>query len=135
MEKTFNVKINNDKNTVWKVLSDPSFVLPRLFPPIKGVSVQGTSYDCEGKYLLMKFFVHGTVLVKEDIVYTFYLSSGGGKGNGRLTFKVSDGEVEVTLKYEGWMEMVSGTISVGRWFSEFAEKLDDEITRYRKVKI
>ncbi|MCG3108324.1 hypothetical protein L3N51_00605 [Metallosphaera sp. J1] len=134
MDKSITVSTTHDRKSVSTILVNPSFVLPRLFPPIKEVTVEGNSFNAEGRFLTTKFHMHGSVIVKGEIIYGFYLSAGGGQGNGRLIIKVNEGQVDLRLEYEGKMEKLSGIFFMDRWFSDFASKLDEEIGKEKARK-
>ncbi|QKQ99163.1 DUF3211 domain-containing protein [Metallosphaera tengchongensis] len=130
MKKSVEVSTSHDTPSLYTVLSDPSFVLPRLFPPIKEVKIDGNSFDANGRFMLMGFHMHGNVIRGEEIIYAFHLSAGGGKGDGRLTVRVGS-PVHLTFEYEGWMERTSEIAFMDRWFRDFAEKLDEEVRMER----
>ncbi|AWR98680.1 DUF3211 domain-containing protein [Metallosphaera hakonensis] len=133
MIKTITVKTSHDRESLYRILSDPQFVLPRLFPPIKNVQESGESFDADGRFLAMKFNMHGNALRGSEIVYVFYLSAGGGKGQGRLTMQLMEGEINLRFQYEGWMQRVSGTFFMDKWFSNFADQLDESV-RMERIK-
>ncbi|QKQ99162.1 DUF3211 domain-containing protein [Metallosphaera tengchongensis] len=130
MKRSIEVSTSHDAKSLYTVLSDPSFVLPRLFPPIKEVKIDGNSFDANGRFMLMGFYIRGNLVRGEEIIYAFRLSGSGGKGDGRLTVRVGS-PVYLTLEYEGWMERTSGILFIDRWFSDFAEKLDEEVRMER----
>ncbi|MCY0861550.1 MAG: DUF3211 domain-containing protein [Metallosphaera prunae] len=127
MERSITITTTYDKRSLISILSDPTFVLPRLFPPIKSVSRGENSFDGEGRFMTTKFHMHGTVIVRDDIVYGFYLSAGGSQGKGRLIFTFNNNEINLKLEYQGKMEKLSGLFFIDRWFSDFASKLNEEI--------
>ncbi|BCS92710.1 MAG: hypothetical protein MjAS7_1318 [Metallosphaera javensis (ex Sakai et al. 2022)] len=79
----------------------------------------------------MAFHMHGNVLCGSELIYAFYLSAGGGMGQGKLTMNIKEGEIDLRFEYDGWMERMSGIFFMDRWFSGFASKLDEEVRMER----
>ena len=133
MIKSVEFDTSHDSNSLSTILSDPDFVLPRLFPPIKQVTKSETSFDAKGRFMGMKFNMHGNVLKGTEIIYAFHLGAGGGEGEGRLTIRLLPGKVALRFEYEGWMERVSGIFFMQRWFENFGKSLEEEV-RMERIK-
>ncbi|BBD73066.1 hypothetical protein HS1genome_1455 [Sulfodiicoccus acidiphilus] len=119
---------SHEPEALVKVLGDPKFVLPRLFPPVKEVETRGTSFQAKGRFLGSSFSMSGEVYVSVDAVtYPFVLLAGSGKGDGRLTARFSPGSLVLAFDYDGWMNRLSGTFFMGRWFSNFGKGLEEEV--------
>lgn len=122
------IKTVHEIDALREILSDPTFTLPRLFPPIKKVSCEKGEFKCEGRFVGMHFEMIGSVYKGYDkIVYAFTLIAGGGKGNGRLEILLQERAIKLIFSYEGWMNTFSRLFFMGRWFENFAEKLDEEV--------
>jgi len=119
---------SHEPEALVKILGDPKFVLPRLFPSIKEVETQGTSFQARGRFMGMSFSMTGDVYVSVDsVTYTFVLLAGSGKGDGRLTGEFWPERLILTFDYDGWMNRLSGTFFMGRWFSSFGRGLEEEV--------
>ncbi|MEM3317523.1 MAG: DUF3211 domain-containing protein [Metallosphaera sp.] len=132
MIKSITVPTSHDPQSLFTILSDPVFVLPRLFPPIKQVNLEKDSFNAEGRFMLMRFSMHGNVLRGNNITYVFTLGSGNETGNGKLVIELQKGSVSLRFEYDGWMERTSG-LFMGKWFTEFGSKLDEEV-RLERIK-
>ncbi|BBL46568.1 MULTISPECIES: DUF3211 domain-containing protein [Metallosphaera] len=133
MNKSITINTSHDRQSLLVILSDPKFVLPKLFPPIKEVEVENDSFNAHGRFMAMSFNMHGNVLRGTDLVYAFYLSAGGGKGQGKLTMRIKETEINLEFEYDGWMERMSGIFFMDRWFSSFARRLDEDV-RMERIK-
>ncbi|MEM3768031.1 MAG: DUF3211 domain-containing protein [Metallosphaera sp.] len=132
MIKSITVPTSHDPQSLFTILSDPVFVLPRLFPPIKQVNLEKDSFNAEGRFMLMRFSMHGNVLKGNNITYVFTLGSGNETGNGKLVIELQKGSVSLRFEYDGWMERTSG-LFMDKWFTEFGSKLDEEV-RLERIK-
>ncbi len=122
------VRTSHEWNAVKEILSDPFFTLPRLFPPIKKVNKDGESFDCEGKFVGMRFIMKGNVYRSSDLItFIFNLRAGGGLGNGKLMINAGNGTLKLVFSYEGWMNRFSKTFFMSKWFDNFAKNLDEEV--------
>ncbi|MCY0861678.1 MAG: DUF3211 domain-containing protein [Metallosphaera prunae] len=126
MEITRSIKLDHEWEAVSTILSDPEFVIPRLFPPVKSITVNGSSFRGSGKYAMRDFEISGTVFKGTEIRYVFQVKSGG-IGTGRLTFAPRDDELILKFEYEGVFERVFSLTARDRWIGGFLEKLNEEI--------
>lgn len=122
-------------------LADPSFVFPRLFPPIKKVSRDKETFTAEGKFMGMPFEIKGDSRKEfdkltyfndkldyyDEIFYSFTLKAGKKLGRGQLKILIVNNTVNLTFEYYGWMDTFSNLFFMERWFENFAEKLNEEI--------
>lgn len=119
---------SHEAKVLREVLSDPSFTLSRLFPPIKRVTSENDSFEWEGRFMGMEFGMKGNVYRgNEVVIYAFVLRVGGGKGDGRLEITPLQRSIRLVFSYEGWMNRFSRIFFMSRWFENFAEKLDEEV--------
>ncbi|EZQ10580.1 hypothetical protein CM19_03895 [Candidatus Acidianus copahuensis] len=112
------------------ILSDPTFVLPRVFPPIKNTRFKEGSFESNGKFMGMQFNIEGNYYIgSESVTYTFILKAGRWKGNGKLVIELKPQQRKINVKfsYEGWMDTLSKTFFMSKWFNDFASKLDEEV--------
>ncbi|BBD73536.1 hypothetical protein HS1genome_1925 [Sulfodiicoccus acidiphilus] len=112
------------KDPLWRALSDPNYVFPRLFPPVKQVHQVGGSFRGDGKFIGSSFVLNIYREVRGDeVAYHFVLTTGGKEGSGELLIKFADRRVLLEFQYSGWMENVSGIFFVRRWFDGFLGKV------------
>ncbi|AWR95649.1 DUF3211 domain-containing protein [Acidianus brierleyi] len=122
------VRISHEWNAIIEILSDPYFTLPRLFPPIKKVNRNGESFECEGKFVGMRFTMRGNIYRSTDLItFIFSLRAGGGLGNGKLMINSESEVLKLIFSYEGWMNRFSKTFFMSKWFDNFAKNLNEEI--------
>ncbi len=89
------------------------------------------SFHGKAKYLFFNHEVKGNVYVSStEINYPFTLSHDSDIGVGKLTFYLRQGELMVTLEYEGWMEDLSRGL-LKKWLDSFTEGLEEELRMER----
>ncbi|QKR00789.1 DUF3211 domain-containing protein [Metallosphaera tengchongensis] len=115
------------------ILSDPSFLLPRLFPTIRKLEVMGSSFNGVAKYLTFEHRIYGNVFFSvNEITYPFTLVFRESTGTGRITITLLDKEVRITLDYEGWMGFLSKGL-LKRWLESFSKDFN-EVIRLERIK-
>jgi hypothetical protein len=126
------VGISHEWKAIKEILSDPYFTLPRLFPPIKKVNRDGESFECEGKFVGMRFTMKGNIYKSSDLItFIFTLKAGGGIGNGKLMINSGNSTLKLIFSYEGWMNRFSKAFFMSKWFDNFAKNLNEEIRMER----
>ncbi|AWR96282.1 DUF3211 domain-containing protein [Acidianus sulfidivorans JP7] len=119
---------SHDDNALKEILSDPSFVLPKLFPPIKKVITENNTFHCDGIFVGMKFEMTGNIYKSNNIIrFVFSLKSGSAKGDGKLEITINDKVLKLVFSYEGWMNRFSKIFFMSKWFNNFAKNLNDEV--------
>ncbi|AWS00369.1 DUF3211 domain-containing protein [Metallosphaera hakonensis] len=132
MKASRKFKVSHERGAVFAVLSDPTFVIPRLFPSVKEFSAMGTSFSGHGSFAFRKFELSGTVFKGDEIRYVFQVRSGD-VGTGRLVFQYEANLVTMSLEYEGVFERLFGLMTADRWIDEFIKNIDEEI-RLERIK-
>ncbi|ARM74619.1 DUF3211 domain-containing protein [Acidianus manzaensis] len=128
------ITTSHEEYALMTILSDPSFTLPKLFPPIKKVESKDRKFHCEGNFVGMKFEMNGNVYVSyNSILFVFTLKSGGVKGDGRLEITINEKSVKLVFSYEGWMNRFSRIFFMSKWFENFAKNLDNDV-RMERIK-
>ncbi len=109
------------------ILSDPQFVLSRVFKSIKEVNVDKNSFKARAVYLGLSHHINGNVYTSlDEVSYVFILKKGENAGSGKLTFSLSPGKIVINMKYEGWMGFFSSSI-LKSWLTNFTKNLDEEV--------
>lgn len=124
MRYTLEIPTIHEPNALRVVLSDPSFIFPFIFPPVKDVKVEGNSFTACGKILGFSFCLIGNVYVStESVRYAFTMSRGG---SATLVFILRSGKVEVIFDFEGWMDSTS-RLYIPRWLKQFKENFNEKV--------
>ncbi|AWR95884.1 DUF3211 domain-containing protein [Acidianus brierleyi] len=124
------IKTKHDRNSLIIILSDPSFILPRIFPPIKSVENNNSSFIAKGKFLFTDFCLRGNVYSSIDnIRYIFTLKSGNKTGNGKLEFQFTE-NINISFEYDGWRDLMARNF-MSKWVNDFLDKLDEDIRMER----
>ncbi len=125
MRISVEIETRHESNALLTVLSDPSFVLPNLFPPIKEVKSNEGKYTCKGKFLGAPFEIVGNYYTSTEgrVRYVFTINKGG---NGNLDFLITQGKVVLTFDYDGWFEKIS-KIFLSRWINEFKKNFEEKV--------
>ncbi|MCG3109135.1 hypothetical protein L3N51_01425 [Metallosphaera sp. J1] len=132
MEITKSVKLEHGWDATSTILSDPRFVIPRMFPVVKELTVNGSEFVGKGRYAMRDFEMSGTVFKGVDIRYVFQIKSGG-IGTGKLVFTQNGDTLILKFEYEGVFERTFSLMSRDRWINGFLEKLNEEI-RLERIK-
>ncbi|BBG23749.1 DUF3211 domain-containing protein [Sulfuracidifex tepidarius] len=115
------------------LLSDPRFVLPRMFKSIKDLQVDGSSYHGRANYMGLWHEINGNVYSSmNEISYVFSLRYGRSLGLGKLVFSLGLNKVSLSLKYEGWMERTSSVI-INMWIKDFLKNFEEDV-RLERIK-
>lgn len=126
------IKTSHDINSVIIILSDPSFILPKIFPPIKSVENNNSSFIAKGKFLFTDFCLRGNVYSSMDnIRYIFTLKSGDRTGNGKLEFQFTE-NININFEYDGWRDLIARNF-ISKWVNDFINRLDEDI-RIERIK-
>jgi len=113
------------------LLSDPNFVLPRIFKSIKDLKVNGSSFYGKAKYMGIEHELNGNVYSSlNEISCIFTLRHGKDFGSGKLMFTLQSNKVSIFLEYEGWMERVSFSL-INRWINDFLKNFEEDIRMER----
>ncbi len=139
IENTIHVKYTYEINTshtvdsIIKILSDPSFLLPRVFKSINNLNVNGSSYVGIARYIGIKHEFNGNVYSSlNEVSYVFTLKHGKDFGTGKLIFQIYQDKVIVSIEYEGWMERMSSSI-INKWVKSFLNNFEEDI-RLERIK-
>ncbi|BCU68815.1 DUF3211 domain-containing protein [Stygiolobus caldivivus] len=135
MKVEYSVTTSHTREALREILSDPVFVLPRIFKSIKNVQRDRSSYWGSASFLGISHEFHGNVYTSYSrIMYVFQLRRREGElGNGRIVFNLkSEGSLQIEVEYEGWMEKTSLRV-LKRWMDEFISVIDEEI-RLERIK-
>lgn len=115
------------------LLSDPTFVLPRLFKSIKDLQVNELSYHGRAKYMGLEHEINGDVYSSlNEITYAFSIKHGKSLGLGKLIFSLQPNKVSISFKYEGWMERASSNI-INMWIKDFLNEFEEDV-RMERIK-
>ncbi|BDC18457.1 DUF3211 domain-containing protein [Acidianus sp. HS-5] len=125
MRISVEIETKHESNALLVVLSDPSFVLPNLFPPIKEVKANDGKYTCKGKFLGMPFDLVGNYYSSDEgrVKYAFTINRGG---TGNLDFLIEEHKVILTFDYDGWSEKIS-KLFLSRWINEFKNNFEEKV--------
>ncbi|EZQ11046.1 MULTISPECIES: DUF3211 domain-containing protein [Acidianus] len=111
------------------ILSDPTFVLPFLFPVIKKVENENTKFKALGRFGITNFEMNGNVYRRYNgVEYIFTMTP---KGSANLKFILDRNKVRIEFDYEGWLDSFT-TLFIKRWFN-IASKDFEERIRLRRI--
>jgi hypothetical protein len=125
MRISVEIQTKHESDALLVVLSDPLFVLPNLFPPIKEVKTSEGKYTCKAKFLGTSFEMIGNYYYSTEgrIKYAFTINRGG---TGNLEFLIEQGKVTLIFDYEGWAEKIS-RLFISRWFTDFKKNFEEKV--------
>jgi hypothetical protein len=133
LKATKSIKTTHDVLSLITIISDSSFVLPRIFPPLKEIENNNSSFTAKGKFMLSDFCVRGNVYSSIDYVrYVFTLKSGNKTGNGKIEFQFFGDNININFEYDGWRDFIARNF-ISKWFNEFLDKLNENI-RLERIK-
>ncbi|BCU70982.1 hypothetical protein KN1_22790 [Stygiolobus caldivivus] len=125
------VKISHEIDVVLRILSDPSFLIPRIFPNVTSIKVHEDTFDVEGKLVVTSYHVSGRVFVGSSEIRYVYDSDKGG-GVLRIN-KVNDNTIRITLEHDGTLLARLGYPAVNSNLNKLEKNLDEEI-RLERIK-
>lgn len=134
MKVEYTLTTSHTPEALRDILSDPNFVLPKVFKSIKKIERYGSSYWGSASFMGISHSFQGNVYTSYTrVMYVFQLKRGNNLGSGKLTFIInSDGSLNVSFEYEGWMER-SSSVVLKRWLEDFISNLDEEV-RLERIK-
>jgi len=102
------IKISHPVDVVLQIFADPTFTIPRIFPNVNRIKVDGEKFEAEGKVALSSYHSTGRVFLGYNEVKYVYDSD---KGGGVLKIsKVDENAIRITLEHEGSLLARIGSI-------------------------
>ncbi|MUM65066.1 DUF3211 domain-containing protein [Acidianus infernus] len=133
MKYSTEISTSHSIDALLTLLSDPSFVLPKIFKSIKKIETTNSRFSATASYLGLTHEVNGNVFRSvNEISYVFILRHGKDTGSGKLSFIISNNKVDIIFEYEGWMERLSQSIII-KWIKEFCSNFEEDI-RIERIK-
>jgi len=127
MKYSTEISTSHSMDALLTLLSDPSFVLPKIFKSIKKIETTNSSFSGTASYLGLTHEINGNVFRSVNKVsYVFILRHGKDTGSGNLNFIISNNKVDIIFEYEGWMEKLSQSIII-KWIKEFCRNFEEDI--------
>ncbi|TRM80986.1 hypothetical protein DJ522_08160, partial [Sulfolobus sp. F3] len=99
MELEKEIKVNHEITSLFKILSDPCFIIPKIFPSIKHIECKGDEFKGNGNLsILGEYDFRGRVYVGDSRIKYIYNTT---KGNGTLEIeKVNVGIIKLKLEHD-----------------------------------
>ncbi|PVU76172.1 hypothetical protein DDW11_00230 [Sulfolobus sp. SCGC AB-777_G06] len=131
------IKISHPVDVVLQIFADPSFTIPRIFPNVNRIKVDGEKFEAEGKVALSSYHSTGRVFLGYNEVKYVYDSD---KGGGVLKIsKVDENVIRITLEHEGSLLVRIGSIlrigliTVNSNLNKLEKNINEEI-RLERIK-
>ncbi|MEM3358595.1 MAG: DUF3211 domain-containing protein [Metallosphaera sp.] len=137
MKVTRVITSQHTMDSLIKILSDPNFTIPRLFPTIKMLIIRDGSFNGKAKYFLYQHEVKGNVYVSQNEIsfpFTLFYKEKIGSGKLSISFRPNGQitEIVLSLSYEGWMEKLSNRL-LNKWIESFLHGLEEDL-RLERIK-
>ncbi|QGR19658.1 DUF3211 domain-containing protein [Stygiolobus azoricus] len=128
MRLEYSVTTTHTPDALREILSDPNFVLPKIFRSIKEIRSEGSSFSGTANYLGIKHYFQGNVYSSYNkVTYVFQIRRDKDSASGKLTFNINaDGRLDISLEYSGFMEK-GATILLKKWIGSFISNINEEI--------
>ncbi len=132
MEVEREIKVNHEMNAVFKIFSDPCFLIPKIFPYVKYIECRGDEFKGNGGLpVLGKYDFKGRVYVGDLRIRYIYNST---KGNGILEVeKVDVNAIKLRLEHDNSLSFSIAKPILSYNFRRMEEKLDEQI-RIERIK-
>ena len=131
------IKVSHQVDVVLQIFADPTFTVPRIFPNVNRIKVDGEKFEAEGKVTLYSYHLTGRVFPGYNEVKYVYDSD---KGGGVLKIsKVDENVIRITLEHEGSLLAKIGSIlrigliTVNSNLNKLEKNINEEI-RVERIK-
>ena len=125
------IKVSHQVDVVLQIFADPTFTIPRIFPNVNRIKVDGEKFEAEGKVTLSSYRLTGRVFLGYNEVKYVYDSN---KGGGVLKIsKVDENVIRITLEHDSSLLGRIGSISVNSNLNKLEKNIDEEI-RLERIK-
>lgn len=126
------IKVNHDIEIVMIIFSDPSFLIPKVFPGVISFKAPDQeSFMIEGKFLGISYKAKGRVLKGVDETRFIYDSD---KGNGILVVKkIDDHSIKIILDQDNSLYGFLGRNVLSSNLNNLSKNVD-EIIRLERIK-
>jgi hypothetical protein len=125
------IKISHQVDVVLQIFADPSFTIPRIFPNVNRIKVDGEKFEAEGKVALSSYHSTGRVFLGYNEVKYVYDSDRGG-GVLKIS-KVNENMIRITLEYDGSLLARIESIIVNSNLNKLEKNINEEI-RLERIK-
>ncbi|MEJ2769865.1 MULTISPECIES: STK_08120 family protein [unclassified Stygiolobus] len=125
------IKISHPVDVVLQIFADPSFTIPRIFPNVNRIKVDGEKFEAEGKVALSSYHSTGRVFLGYNEVKYVYDSDRGG-GVLKIS-KVNENMIRITLEYDGSLLARIESIIVNSNLNKLEKNINEEI-RLERIK-
>lgn len=125
------IKISKDIDIVFQIFADPNFTIPKIFPNISSIRVEGMSFEFQGGFLMFSYTGKGRVYVGTNEIRFIYDTD---KGSGVLYIKrKDDSTLLIILDHDRELYGLAGKRYVSSNLDKLAKKID-EIIRLERIK-
>ena len=125
------IKISHPVDVVLQIFADPSFTIPRIFPNVNRIKVDGEKFEAEGKVALSSYHSTGRVFLGYNEVKYVYDSDRGG-GVLKIS-KVNENVIRITLEYDGSLSARIVSIIMNSILKKLEKNINEEI-RLERIK-
>jgi len=134
MRLEYSVTTTHTSSALREILSDPNFILPKIFRSIKNIRSEGSSFSGTASYLGINHQFHGNVYSSYNkVTYVFQIRKGKDLGSGKMIFNINtDGRLDISVEYSGFMEKVS-IMLLKKWIENFISNINEEV-RLERIK-
>jgi len=125
------IKISHEVDVVLQIFADPTFTIPRIFPNVNRIKVDGEKFEAEGKVTLSSYHLTGRVFLGyNEVKYVYDYDKGGGV---LKISKVDENVIRITLEYDDSLLARIGSIIVNSNLNKLEKNINEEI-RLERIK-
>jgi len=125
------IKVNHEIDVVLQIMSDPTFLIPRLFPSISEIKVNGGEFYYKGKVAFISYEGKGRVFVGAEGVRIVYETS---RGSGIVLLqKFNDNSVKITIQHDNELYGNMGKLAINSNLSKLEKNINEDI-RLERIK-
>ena len=125
------IKVNHEIDVVLQIMSDPTFIIPRLFPSISEIKANGDEFYFKGKIGFLSYEGKGRVFVGVEGVRIVYETD---KGSGIVLLqRFDDNSIKITLQHENDFYGNLGRLAVNSNLNKLEKNINEDI-RLERIK-
>lgn len=126
------IKVSHQVDVMLQILADPSFTIPRIFPNINRIKVDGEKFEADGKVALSSYHLTGRVFPGyNEVKYVFDYDND--KGGVLKISKVNENVIRITLEYDSSLIARIGTFILNSNLNKLEKNINEDI-RLERIK-
>ncbi len=125
------IKVNHEVDVVLRIMSDPLFTIPKLFPYVSKVQTKDNEFKANGRVVTIKYDLKGRIYTGDGKVRIVYDSN---KGGGMIDIeKINGNTIKIVLQHDDSFNAFLGYFAVSSNLEKLEKRIDEDI-RLERIK-